>query len=130
MRYLPLLLMAVAVPALANTTDSTFQWFIDVADHIDRFFEYTPSFIERMYAYVLKYSIKMKLVMMLESMKFAHGVASELLNDLSVYQFIDSAFSSLDPDVRNAAAAYGVGSAFMRVIEAMTTRFVMDFMGV
>lgn len=131
MKYLALALLAVSVPALANTSnDNLFQWFIDVAGRIDNFFEYAPSFIERMYSYIIRYAIKLKLVMMVESMQFAYGIAKELLNDLSVYQFIDTAFANLDPDIRNAAAAYGVGSALMRIIEAMTTRFVMDFMGV
>ncbi|GAB3531806.1 DUF2523 family protein [Photobacterium alginatilyticum] len=132
MKYVILItLVGLSLPALANTSsDNVFQWFIGVADRIDNFFEYAPSFIERMYSYIIRYSIKLKLAMMVESMQFAYGVAKELLNDLSVYQFIDAAFASLDPDIKNTIAAYGIGSAAMRVIEAMTTRFVMDFMGV
>ncbi|MDV5168811.1 DUF2523 family protein [Photobacterium rosenbergii] len=125
------LISLVTLPVFANeqTSSSMFQFFIDIAARVDDFFKYTPNFIERIYAYYIKYAIKLKLVMQLETMKFAYTVAQELLTDLSVYQFIDAAFSSLDPDIRGAIGAYGVGAGIMRIIEAMTTRFVLDFMG-
>lgn len=131
-RILLLLVGLAALPVLASEQASSgvFQFFIDVAARVDDFFQYTPNFIERLYAYYIKFAIKLKLVAQLETMKFAFTVAQELLADLSIYQFIDTAFASLDSDIRGAIGAYGVGTAIMRIVEAMTTRFVLDFMGV
>ena len=131
MKYFIIILGVIAFPVLANeqSSSSMFQFFIDIAARVDDFFKYTPGFIERLYSYYLKFAIKLKLTIQLETMKFAFTVAQELLNDLSVYQFIDSAFASLDSDIRGAIGAYGVGTAIMRIVEAMSTRFVLDFMG-
>ena len=82
-----------------------------------------------MFAYIIEYSIVIKLKMQLMGLEFAYGVALSMIDNLGVNQILNEALNTLDPDQRQIIGAYGIGVGIMRIIEAMTTRFVLNFLG-
>ena len=117
--------------AFATTAEenSVISWFSENFQNITDVFEFTPTLIQQMFAYIIEYSIVIKLKMQLMGLEFAYGVALSMIDNLGVNQILNEALNTLDPDQRQIIGAYGIGVGIMRIIEAMTTRFVLNFLG-
>ena len=88
-----------------------------------------PSFFEKAFAYVIEYSIYIKYYFWLQSVDFAFGVAQSLISNLGLMDAINAAFANLLPSQRNILETYGAREGLTMIINAMMTRFVLNFMG-
>ncbi len=117
---------AFATTAEENTVIS---WFAENFQNITDAFAYTPTLIQQIFAYVIEYAVVIKLQMQIMGLEFAYGIAISMIDNLGINQLLNEALGTLDPDQRQVIGAYGIGVGIMRVIEALTTRFVLNFLG-
>lgn len=73
---------------------------------------------------VLSY-IEFKLLMLDVGIQIAQAV----LADLTVSEFVQNAYNSLDSKTLNMLAFFGVPAALKNIITALLTRFVLSFTG-
>lgn len=115
--------------ATPEEENSIIGYFVDVGEYVGDFFSYAPTFIEQMFAYIIEYCVIIKLKLQLESIQFAYGVALSLMQNLSLDSLLNDAFSGLSSQQKGLMNQYGIFVGLTRIVEAMVTRFVLDFMG-
>lgn len=134
MKYVFLFLVGLlsfsALAATPEEENGLIGFVFNSLDYMNEFFHHAPSVMERLFAYIIEYSVMISLKMKLESLQFSYGVATAVLQNLSFNSLINDAFSQLPQSQREIIGAYGIGAGIVRIIEAAMTRFVMDFMGV
>lgn len=85
------------------------------------------TFLQDAGAWFIKKAVLTYLLFLYEMIPFAWGIAKSLLQDLQVTSAINSAWASLDPDVRAFAAFFKIPDALNIVLSGATTKFVMRF---
>lgn len=119
-----------AYAATPEEENNILGYFVDVGNYVGDFFSYAPTFFQQMFAYIIEYSVILKLKIQLSSIEFAYGVALSLMQNLSIDSLLNDAFSQLSPEQKGMMNQFGVFVGLTRIVEAMVTRFVLDFMGV
>lgn len=89
-----------------------------------------PTFIERSFAYFIEWFVYAKFYFFMESVDFAYGVAQELAGNLGLFQLIDSALGQLSIEQRAIFETFGFREGFSLIVNALMTRFVLNFMGI
>ncbi|HFQ4956320.1 TPA: DUF2523 family protein [Vibrio vulnificus] len=105
------------------------QWAVDSFNDIFEVVEHTPNFIERMFAYLIEFSIYIKWYFNLEMLKFAYGVSQALISNIGLDSLISNAVDRLSPEYQNILQAFGMLRAISLICEAAVLRFVLNFMG-
>ncbi|EPB3090807.1 DUF2523 family protein [Vibrio vulnificus] len=105
------------------------QWAVDSFNDIFEVVEHTPNFIERMFAYLIEFSIYLKWYFNLEMLKFAYGVSQALISNIGLDSLIGNAVERLSPEYQNILQAFGMLRAISLICEAAVLRFVLNFMG-
>ena len=118
MKILMLMFFLIPSVAYASALDDVYNAIIDL-----------PSFFERAFAYVIEYSVYLKFYFMLQSVEFAFGVAQSLISNLGLMDAINATFAGLSVEHRNILETYGAREGLTMIINAMMTRFVLNFMG-
>ncbi|MCW8345978.1 DUF2523 domain-containing protein [Vibrio sp. ZSDZ65] len=129
---LVLMVLTYSTFSLAATPEEEngmLTYVFDTFDYVSEFFHHAPTMLESFFAYVIEYCVMISLKLKLEALEFSYGVAVSMLQNLSFDSLLNDAFSGLSAEHRNIIGAYGIGAGITRIVEAMTTRFVMDFMG-
>lgn len=88
-----------------------------------------PDFIEKVFAYLIEFTIYLKFYFYLQSVEFAYGVAQQLSANMGVFELINSALAGLAPEQAAVLETFGFREGFTIIINALTTRFVLNFMG-
>lgn len=104
-----------------------------VADSFDEMWTYlfddVPSLIERATAWFIVWSVKAKIYMQLELIKYSWGVAKVIIADLNIMSQITSQISVLPIDVRQAFIDMRLFDGINLLFQAFVTKFVMNFLG-
>lgn len=135
-----ILLCILFLPAFAYAADDSGSWYdfiLDffnwiggvIADFVSTFLEGISATIHRALAYFIEWAVIVKLYLYLGSLEMAYGIAGEIANDLNLFGYLTEAIALLPPDVKYAMNFWGLPNALNIIIQALLTRFVMDFMG-
>lgn len=120
---------SLALAVTPEEENSIIKYTFDTFDFIQEMFFHAPTTLEYMFAYVIEYVILISLKLEFKALEFSHGIAVAMLDNLSFDALLNSAFSNLPTEQKAMVGAYGIGAGMTRIVEAMTTRFVMDFIG-
>ncbi|WP_415721607.1 DUF2523 family protein [Photobacterium ganghwense] len=110
-------------------SDSLVTWFVGLINEFWAWFEHSPTFFERMFAYLIEFAVYVKFYLFLQTLEFAHGVAQALISNIGLDSLVSDAIGGLSSEHRQVFAAFGVLKAITIMMEAAVTRFVLNFMG-
>ncbi|WP_415721573.1 DUF2523 family protein [Photobacterium ganghwense] len=113
----------------SGLSDSLITWFVGLTNEFWAWFEHSPTFFERMFAYLIEFAVYVKFYLFLQTLEFAHGVAQALITNIGLDSLVSDAIGGLSGEHRQVFAAFGVLKAITIMMEAAVTRFVLNFMG-
>jgi len=102
--------------------ETTTNWFGEIWD---LFTIHTPNMFERFITWVYIWVLKVKIYLQYESVKFYYTIASTFLSELQLTQLLSTYISRLEPDLQYVINVTKLPDAFMLIIEAYVTRFIM-----
>lgn len=119
--------------ASASTNDWSFGSFFSTAfDFFDAVIEFIttgiPSFIDRLFAYLIEFVMLMKVMILMSSIETAFNVAQLILSDFGIVQLVEKFAMSMPADIRNAAVDMKIFQGLNLIIEAYMARFVLSMM--
>jgi hypothetical protein len=91
-------------------------------------FDDVPSLLQRATAWFVVWSVKAKIFLQLEFMKYSWGIAKIIIQDLNIMSQITSQISILPQDVRQALIDMRLFDGINLLFQAFMTRFVMRFL--
>jgi len=120
---------SVFAETVPNENQEGVNWFIELFNDIYEVLEHTPNFIEKIFAYIIEFTVYIKFYLMLHTLEFAYGVAQSLIVNIGLDSLIADSISNLPSDYRNTFQAMGFLKGITIICEAYAVRFVLNFMG-
>jgi hypothetical protein len=102
--------------------DTIFTFF---NDSIFLFTDLIPAFISDAVTYLGKLMVYAGLYIKLNTMSFSFDIATSILNDLDIANYIQDSFSYVDNQTLAIANYFKIPSFIELILTAYTTRFVM-----
>ena len=113
------------------------DWLVSVLEYIagsfnEIVFFFTtsvPDMISRMFVYGIEYAVLLKINTSLWFAQFAFGIAQQIMADLGLPALIVSSLSGLPADLQWVLGGLRFADSLNFILDALTARFVMNFMG-
>ena len=107
-----------------------FNFISQAANDIHAFFtDGVPYIVSRTLAYIVEYSLYLKIQTEIMMIKIGFAVAEQILMDINISATLQPLFSSLPSGVRWFLSMSGMIDGMNIVLHAIVTRFTLNFMG-
>lgn len=97
----------------------------EIADYWTYVFDDIPTMLERFWAWLIVWLVKVKIYTQIELMKFSWNVAKVIIADLNIMSQITANMSLLPQDVRQAFVDMRLFDGINLILNAYVTKFVM-----
>lgn len=129
MKYLIFLCFFPSFAYAANEVTAFEHIMQNLQDITDFFTIGIPDLVSRTVAYVIEFSIYLKIQSYVFMLQLASDVARHILLDLNITSNVNAAFASIPPDIGYFLNKFLVPDCVTFLFECYTTRFVMSMMG-
>ncbi|MCE2597239.1 hypothetical protein K6Y31_20915 [Motilimonas cestriensis] len=130
MKYIFFTLFLFSASAFAADEVTALEQVMQNLQDIADFFTIgIPDLVSRVIAYAIEFAVYLKVLSFVFMLELATDVAKHIMLDLNLTAHINTAFSSIPPDIGYFLIKFRFPDCVSFLFECYITRFVLNFLG-